>query len=312
MWWLLLACATPPELETPTPAEPTPAVSEHDYQVELRPAPEGEVRFTPPARDAVPEGPFGEAVKRGRQAFTDTPSVAGAFMGNGLSCSNCHLDEGRRPDSAPMWGAWGLYPAFRKKNDHVNTMEERIIGCFTYSLDAQDGPTGAPPAPGSQVLTDLQAYMFWLAKGAPVGEILPGRGYPSLEEPAQPADAGRGAEVYAARCEVCHGADGQGAEAEGESVFPPLWGPDSYNWGAGMHRINTAAGFIYANMPLGQPRTLSEQEAWDVAAFVNSHPRPADPREAVAGAETDARFHSHDCAYGDEVDGQRLGDGAKR
>ena len=31
-------------------------------------------------------------------------------------------------------------------------------------------------------------------------------------------------------------------------------------------------------MPLGKSGTLSEQEAWDVAAFMNSHERPQDPR----------------------------------
>ncbi|MFT4978375.1 MAG: thiosulfate dehydrogenase, partial [Myxococcota bacterium] len=91
------------------------------------------------------------------------------------------------------------------------------------------------------------------------------------------------------------------------AVFPPLWGEGSYNWGAGMHRINTSAGFIWANMPLGQPGTLTEQQAWDVAAFINSHPRPADPRSAGATEETDASFHSHDCSYGDSVGGDVLG-----
>ncbi|MCH3072690.1 c-type cytochrome, partial [Listeria monocytogenes] len=81
----------------------------------------------------------------------------------------------------------------------------------------------------------------------------------------------RGAKVYAAQCAICHGADGQGQMALGQTVCPPLWGAQSFNWGAGMHRINTAASFIKYNMPLGKPGTLSDRDAWDVAAFMHSH-----------------------------------------
>ena len=57
-------------------------------------------------------------------------------------------------------------------------------------------------------------------------------------------------------------------------VFPPLWGPDSFNDGAGMHRVLTAARFIKARMPFGQP-DLTDAQAFDVAAYINSQPRPA-------------------------------------
>lgn len=300
----------------PTPADPTPPPSEAspatvtervDYQAELPPAPPGDLStFAPPPRGAYPEGPFGEAVRRGERIFTDTPSVMGEHMGNRLSCSNCHLDDGRRADSAPMWAAWTAYPAYRKKNDHVNSMEERLRGCFTYSLDAQHSDVGHAPEPGDARLTDLQAYMYWLSTGVPVGATMPGRGYPKLDPPDLPHDPQRGAVVYQQRCVVCHGADGQGVVAEGEVVFPPLWGAGSSNWGAGMHRVNTSAGFIYANMPLGQPGTLTLQEAWDVASYIGSRPRPEDPRRGEAGAATDTRFHDHDCHYGD-TEGLALG-----
>ena len=42
-----------------------------------------------------------------------------------------------------------------------------------------------------------------------------------------------------------------GTPADG-FLFPLLWGPDSYNNGAGMNRVLTAARFIKARMPLGQ------------------------------------------------------------
>ena len=68
-------------------------------------------------------------------------------------------------------------------------------------------------------------------------------------------------------------------------------GADSFNWGAGMHQIGNAAGFIKANMPLGQAGMLSDQEAWDVAYFMNAHERPQDPRYAESVAATRAKYH---------------------
>ena len=85
----------------------------------------------------IPNDEFGESVRRGAAIFFDTPTHAAQFTGNSQSCANCHIDGGRMADSGPMWAAWGVYPAYRKKNGHVNTMEERLQGCFTYSENAQ-------------------------------------------------------------------------------------------------------------------------------------------------------------------------------
>ena len=75
-----------------------------------------------------------------------------------------------------------------------------------------------------------------------------------------------------------HG-DGQGMEVGGSYKFPPLWGPHSYNFGAGMAKLKMASAFIKANMPLNNPGSLTEQQAWDVAAYVDGHKRPPDPRK---------------------------------
>jgi thiosulfate dehydrogenase len=294
--------------------EAAPATTDQrvDYQAELPKAPPAGPGgyFTPPSRDAYPTGPFGEAVRRGEALFMDTRHAAADYVGNGMNCANCHIDGGRQPNAAPLWAAWVSYPAYRKKNDHVNSMEERIRGCFTYSMNAKGSKAGHAPEPGNPLLTDLQAYMYWLAKGAPTAEKMPGRGYPKLPDPPQPYSPERGAKVYADNCAICHGADGGGTRlADGGYAFPPLWGPDSFNWGAGMHRVNTAAGFIKANMPLGKPDSLSLQEAWDVAAFINRHERPGDPRDQGDLAATDARFHKHQCYYGEKADGKVLGAG---
>jgi thiosulfate dehydrogenase len=63
---------------------------------------------------------------------------------------------------------------------------------------------------------------------------------------------------------------------------PPLWGPRSFNVGAGMARLQVTAAFVRSNMPFDTPGTLTSQDAFDVAAFMNGHERPD-----FAGKEND-------------------------
>ena len=262
--------------------------------------------FRPPAADDIADTPMGEVIRTGERIFLHTGVNAKAFVGNALNCVNCHLDAGRLADSAPMWGAYLLYPAYRNKTKHVDTFAERLRGCFTYSMNGK-----APPF-GDDVLVALEAYSYWMAKGAPVGERLPGAGFLKLDKPSQAPDRARGQTVFEAHCALCHGADGQGQRAGEVQVFPPLWGARSFNWGAGMANINNAAGFIKANMPLGLGGTLTDQQAWDVATFMNSHERPQDPRFTGNIADTRKRFHDSEFSlYGQTVNGQLLGQGVK-
>lgn len=248
--------------------------------------------FTPPAESDIPKNEFGDMIVLGKNIFVNTQQYAKEYVGNGMNCANCHLDNGRKADSAPLWGAYGLYPAYRKKTGQVDTIGSRIQGCFRYSMN------GKPPALDSKEMTALVTYHYWLAKGAPTGVKLQGQGYLALPKPPLEPDITRGAEVYKNNCALCHGANGEGAMANGAYAFPPLWGKDSFNWGAGMHRVDTAAGFIKANMPYGRGGMLTDQQAWDVAIFMNSHERPKDPR--AKGSITQARdqFHDENCLYG--------------
>jgi thiosulfate dehydrogenase len=257
------------------------------------------VKFSPPT--VMPTGKFGEVVAYGEDIFAHTQTAAKAFVGNGLTCDNCHIDRGRLANSAPMWAAFVAYPQYRSKTGEVDTIEDRIEDCFRYSMN------GKPPPPDSKELTGLVSYLYWLATGAPVGGKLQGALYPRLPKPAQGPDPARGAKVYAADCALCHGANGEGRKAAGAYVFPPLWGADSYNWGAGMTGIIVASGFIETNMPLGLGGSLADQDAWDVAAFVDSHPRPQDPRFTGNVDETRQKFHSDDDYYGKTVGGILLG-----
>ncbi|MEO7155946.1 MAG: c-type cytochrome, partial [Vicinamibacterales bacterium] len=225
---------------------------------EIPAVPASALRFTPPDESTIPNSPLGDMIRFGRDVFTDTQRYAKPYVRNGLNCVNCHLDAGRQSNSAPMWAAYVAYPAFRAKNQQVNSFAERLEGCFIFSMNGTMLPAD------SGVVIGLISYSYWLATGAPTGAQLAGRGFPAVEPPPLTPDTRRGSVVYVASCASCHGGDGAGSKAAGRYVFPPIWGGASYNAGAGMHRDHTAAAFIKANMPLGQGGTLTDQEAWDV------------------------------------------------
>ncbi|MCF7360814.1 cytochrome C [Vibrio diazotrophicus] len=289
---------------------------------------------------------FGEKVKLGYSLFVNSQQMRGKYVGNDQNCVNCHMEAGRKANSAPLWAAYMAYPAYRKKNDRVNSYADRIQGCFTYSMN------GKPPAYDSPELVALSAYAYWLAMGGlmdqhglenepvpalddkqlqiggkaesfPMPDViaqalpvdkrgsLAGRGYPKIANPELEPSLERGMQVYADNCAACHMKDGQGvSDSEGHSYIPPLWGKNAYNWGAGMHRINTAAYFIYENMPLGKSVQLTVQEAWDVSAYVNSQERPQDPRYKGSLEENRKKYHAHDGFYGKSVNGYTLGSDA--
>lgn len=282
----------------------------HAPTARVAPPPAVPIAFTAPPDSAIPDGPTGTAIRRGQQLFLHTRANAENHVGNGLSCSNCHLDAGRRPNASPMWAAWGAYPAYRAKNDQINTMEDRIRDCFTYSMNAPASRSGKAPPPADPIYRDLQMYFFWLAKGAPTGVDLPGKGFIDLKPTTLGHDPVRGAKVFAQSCAACHGADGQGQrDPSGSSAFPPLWGAMSFNWGAGMGKVANAAAFIKANMPLGQEYSLTDQQAWDVAAYIDSRERPRDPRQTGSIEAARKRFHAKGDYYGQQIDGDLLGDG---
>lgn len=259
----------------------------------------GPERFQPP--DNVPSGAFGRSVAAGEDLFESAQSAGKSLSGNGLVCENCHLDRGRLANAAPMWDAFVAYPKADDESGKVATLEERIADCFRFSLNAP------PPAFDSAEMTDLVSYMSWLATNAPVRAQLAGGGYPTLAKPKLSPDPGRGAAIYQARCALCHGPKGQGRQAARRWVFPPLWGAQSFAWGADMSKIRFAAEFIKANMPLTLGGSLADQQAWDVAAFVDSHPRPQDPRFTGSVEQTRQLYHHSGDYYGQMIGGVLLG-----
>jgi thiosulfate dehydrogenase len=263
--------------------------------------------WPPPEIGAVGDDPFGRLVRYGRMLMVDTPSQIGPaaadpakrYAGNNLTCQNCHLAAGTRPYAIPLTGVWGQFPQYRGREGGVGTLEERINGCMERSMNGRALP------PDSVEMKAFLAYAKWLSTGIPAGARLTGAGTMSISEPGRAADLHNGAAVYASTCAVCHGADGRGqhAVAGGGYRFPPVAGPDSYNNGAGMSRLLTAAGFVRHNMPLGtafDAPVLSDTDAYDVAAWINSLDRPA-----MAGLDKDYPVRAQkpvDTPYGPYAD----------
>jgi thiosulfate dehydrogenase len=246
--------------------------------------------WTVPHPDSLPDDAFGRTVRFGRDLIVktssmigpDAPDAAKRYSGNGLDCQSCHLKSGTQRFGLPLIGIWGLFPQYIARENEVRTLEDRINGCMERSMNGR-----ALPLDGAEMKAML-TFIRFVSAGEGVGQALEGRGAPPLPLPDRAADPERGGEVFAHNCLVCHGADGQGqrlepadANAAGRRYrYPPLWGPDSFNDGAGMARAITAAQFVHANMPFGTTfaaPALSVDDAFDVVAFIGRQPRPHRP-----------------------------------
>jgi thiosulfate dehydrogenase len=250
-------------------------------------------------RDLPQDDAEAAPVRLGAQIFADTPLGAAAFVGSALSCRSCHLEGGQKEGALPLVASEAMYPAFQKRVGRTTTIEERIQGCFERSEN------GTAPPPGSDVLTALTAYVRWLSNGEPRGVEPPWRTHNRLDEsrrvPIDEIDVKAGNRLYGERCASCHGGDGCGvaeaADAGGADavVPPPLWGPRSFNDGAGAARVYTLAGFIRWAMPLGAGGSVNDVEAQEIAAYVDSKERPVFAGKsddfADAGVPVDAVYY---------------------
>lgn len=220
--------------------------------------------FSIPADSLIPGGPLGASILRGRAIMLATADSLPGHVGNRLACGSCHLDAGTRASSGPWIGSYASFPQYNARAGHVIRMEDRVNECLRRSLN------GVPLTEDGRDMTDVVAYLAFLSRGVPQGTRPAWLGYRRLH-PRVP-DPVAGESLFASACARCHGPSG-----EGTPVAPPLWGPQSFAIGAGMARIHTAAAFIRWNMPFDQAGTLSDQQAYDVAAFVLTHPRPDTP-----------------------------------
>ena len=244
--------------------------------------------FDPPDESTIPQGPLGDAIRLGERVLTQTRVAAPAYVGNALNCTSCHLAAGRTPDASPWVGVYGVFPEYRSRSGAVASLQDRVNDCFRRSLNGKALPDDSPQMRG------ILAYMAWLSKGVPTGVDVQGRGFRRVVSGHVPDEA-RGLGVFSARCAACHAPDGQGRQgADGAWTAPPLWGPQSFNIGAGMARLGTAAAFVRWNMPLGQGGSLTDEEALDVAAYFTRQPRPDFAAKSAdwpkGGRPADARY----------------------
>jgi thiosulfate dehydrogenase len=231
-------------------------------------APASQVPLAAPAASSMPAGPLGDAIRLGQSIVSDTQTHANAYIRNGLNCVSCHLDGGRVAYAAPLVGLTGVFPEYRARRGRIESVEERINDCFMRSMNGKALPQS------SAEMIGLLAYIAWLSQGVPTGAEVIGRGFRDITAPATP-DPVHGKALYVQKCAACHGAEGQGLRGAGDTfVFPPLWGPQSFNTGAGMARVSVAAAFVQAKMPLGNGGTLNDQDAYDIAAYFTARPRP--------------------------------------
>ena len=273
--------------------------------------PQSSTPWTMPQVSALPRDARGQLIRDGRDVMLATyafigPNVDDAakrFAGNNLACTNCHLNAGTTKFGLPLFGIYNDFPAYSARTGGPISIEDRINNCMTRSMNGRALPDDAPE------MRAMVAYVEFLSTGVPPGQQVPGLGAGKMKELARAADPERGRAVYARSCAACHKPDGAGVPRDRGALqlgymLPPLWGPDSYNDGAGMARLINFANFVHFNMPHGadylNPQ-LTPEQAWDVAAYVLSQPRPH--RAGLEKDFPDLLDKPVDAAYGPYADG---------
>jgi thiosulfate dehydrogenase len=219
-------------------------------------------RWKAPEPSTIPDGPLGESIRLGLHIFDSTRKYAPLNVGNTLSCSNCHLQSGTQVWAAPMVGLPGIFPMYRDREKRVVTLEDRIQECFLRSEN------GRPLTYDGPEMAGLLSYIQWLSHNQVTGKPFSGRGFIAL--PKLKANPAAGGQIYAEQCSRCHGADSAGVT----SIGPAVWGIGAYSTGAGMDQAGELAAFVKQNMPFDRPGSLTSQQAYDVAAYVESKPHP--------------------------------------
>jgi thiosulfate dehydrogenase len=230
---------------------------------------------------AVPAGPVGDAIRLGHDIFDDPQKYLPKNVTARMSCSACHLNAGTVVRGGSLAGAYGRFPQWNKRAGRVIALQDRLAECFLYSMN------GTPPAYSSKEMVALVAYIAYLSRNVPIGAPQPAGETFTVAVPSTPPDIARGGSLYGQRCIACHRGDGDGLAG----AVPPLWGPHSFNDKAGMAQLTRMTGFVMYNMPQNAPGTLSLRDAYDIAGWVLSHPRPKfDPARQVTESAQRADF----------------------
>jgi thiosulfate dehydrogenase len=218
--------------------------------------------WQPPSRASIPAGSKGASILLGEHIFNETPIYAAEHTGARVSCDNCHAGHGTQPFASPMVGLPAAFPMYSARAGRDITLKDRIQECFVRSEN------GKPLDSNGAEMTAVVDYITWLSQPTESTAPYTGRGLVAL--PKLTPDPQHGATIYRAQCAGCHGENG-----EGRWPYPPVWGPDSFNDGAGMNGIPKMAAFVQQNMPMNRKGMLTPQEAYDVSAFIHAQPRSA-------------------------------------
>ncbi len=220
--------------------------------------------YLPPQPQDAPES-IRDSVMLGARLVAETRQMLPDYVGNNLSCNTCHfnggISSGGRNGGISLVGVAAKYPMYRARQGTAVDLARRIDDCFERSMNGRALPED------SREKTALLTYYQWISKGLPIYAEAPWLGTRPLNSKHTP-DAEMGKGVYSRQCAFCHGLDGQGTP-----IAAALWGPRSFNNGAGMSEIRHFSSFAYYNMPRQSPE-LTEEQALDVAAFVTRQPRP--------------------------------------
>jgi len=254
--------------------------------------------WTAPDTSTISNEENKDAIRYGHNLISNTAYYLGpkgkiANISNGMNCQNCHLDAGTKPFGNNYSGVVSTYPKFRERSGKIENIYKRVNDCFERSLNGQILDTLG------KEMQAIVAYIKWIGKDVPKGEKPKGAGITELAYMSRAANPENGKVIYMQKCKSCHTETGEGKlNADGIMYqYPPLWGEHSYNIGAGLYRLSRFAGYVKSNMPQGatydNPQ-LSDEEAWDVAAFVNSQPRPKKELQAdwpkISGKPIDNPF----------------------
>jgi thiosulfate dehydrogenase len=242
-----------------------------------------EASWNPPTEADIPADSLGVSIRRGLHLLRFTPESLPQYATSAMRCTSCHQQDGVKRSAGSLAGVYARFPQYLNRTGAVIGLPDRINYCFTRSLAGNALPTE------SREMIDILAYLAFISRGVPGGLHLERASMPKMPVELEGVPE-RGREIYVQRgCNACHGANGEGAGA-----LPPLWGPQSFAIAASMARIERAATFIYHNMPQTAPMSLSHQEAWDLAAYITSQPRPDSPGKEddwpVGGSPSDVPY----------------------
>ncbi|MDB5012620.1 MAG: cytochrome class [Daejeonella sp.] len=234
--------------------------------------------WTAPSENSIPAGESGKSIRYGRELIAHTSYYLGprgkvAHLSNGMNCQNCHLNAGTKAFGLNYSAVSSSYPKFQPRSGAVVSIKGRINGCFQRSLNGQTLDTT------STEMLAMVAYLNWLGKDVTKGIKPANSGVKKLSYLSRAANPDLGKMVFVNKCQQCHGPNGLGIlnSKKTEYIYPPLWGNHSYNDGAGLYRLSNFAGFVKNNMPYGtdyKHPQITDEMAWDVAAFVNNQQRP--------------------------------------